>query len=74
MRQPDFHTGQLPQQGSKLFEDAIAGGTQARIMRWQVDAFILSQCVARVLKNILLLDTCRTLDPQIDDSGQFVGG
>jgi hypothetical protein len=27
MRQPDFHAGELPQQGSELFEDPIAGRT-----------------------------------------------
>lgn len=63
MRQPDFHPGELSQQASKLFEDAIAGSTQARIMRWQIHAFFLSQCFARVLKNVLLLDAGRTLDP-----------
>jgi len=74
MRKPDFHAGELPQQPSQLFKDAVAGWTQARIMRDQIDAFLLGQCFARMLKDVLLLDARGTLKPQIDDSGQFVGG
>jgi hypothetical protein len=69
MRQPDFHAGQLPQQSSELLEDAIAGRAQAGIMRPQIHAFVLSQGFARVLKNVLLLNTSRTLQPQVNEGG-----
>lgn len=69
MRQPDFHAGQLPQQSSELLEDAIAGRTQAGIMRRQIHAFVLRQCFARVLKYVLLLNPSRTLQPQVNDGG-----
>jgi len=74
MRKPDFHAGELPQQGSELFEDSVAGRTQPWIMRWQIHTFFLGQCFARMLKDVLLLDTSWTLDPEIDDSSQFVRG
>ena len=74
MRQPDFHAGELPQQASELFEDPIAGRTQPWIMGREIHAFLLRQCFTWMLKDVLLLNACRTLDPQIDDSGQLVGG
>jgi hypothetical protein len=74
MRQPDFHAGELPQHGSELFEDAIACRTQPWIMGREIHAFLLGQCFTGMLKEVLLLNACRTLHPQIDDAGQFVGG
>src|SRR5881296_4684300 len=74
MGQPYFHAGELPQQGSELFEDPVAGRTQPWIMGRQIHAFLLGQCFTGMLKDVLLLNACRTLDPQIDDSGQLVGG
>lgn len=74
MRQPDFHAGELPQQCSKLFKDPIAGRAEPRVAGVDIDAFFLSQCFARMLKDVLLLNTRRTLNPQIDDPGEFVGG
>ena len=73
MCQPDFHAGELSQQGSELLEDPIACRTQPWIMRDEIHAFLLSQRFTWMLKDVLLLDACRTLDPQIDDSGQLVG-
>ena len=56
MGQPNFHTGELPQQPSELFEDPIAGRTQPWIVGWQIHALLLSQSFAWMLKNVLLLD------------------
>lgn len=63
MRQPDFHADELPQQGSELFEDPIAGRTQPWITGRQIHTFVLSQRLTWMLKEVLLLKTCRTLAP-----------
>ena len=63
MGQPDFHAGELPQQGSQLFQDAIAGRTQSWITRRQIDSFLLGQGFPWMLQDVLLLKACRTLDP-----------
>src|SRR5207253_8650420 len=42
MGQPNFHTGELPQQPSELFEYPIAGRTQPWIVGWQIHALLLS--------------------------------
>ena len=74
MRQPDFHAGQLPQQSSELFKNPVAGSTQPWIVSGKIHALLLSECVARMLKDVLLLDTGGTLHPQIHDSPELVGG
>ena len=74
MRQPDFHAGELPEQGSELFEDPVAGRTEPGIMRGEIHTLLLRQCFTWMLKDVLLLNASRTLDPQIDDSGQLVCG
>jgi hypothetical protein len=63
MRQPDFHAGELPQQGSELFEDPIAGRTQPWITGRQIHTSVLSQCLTWMLEDVFLLKACRTLDP-----------
>ena len=63
MRQPDFHAGELPQEGSELFKDPIAGRTQPWITGRQIHTLVLSQCLTWMLEDVFLLKACRTLDP-----------
>ncbi len=72
MGQPYFHAGELPQQPSKLFEDAVAVRTQPWIVGWQIHALLLSQSFTGMLKDVLLLNAGRTFDTQIHDSGEFI--
>jgi hypothetical protein len=73
MRQPDFHAGQLPQQCSELFEDPITRWTQAGIVGGEIHAFLLGERFAWMLKDVLLLNARRAFEPQVHDSGEFVG-
>ena len=63
MRHPDFHAGKVPQQGSEFCKDPIAGRTQPRITGRQIHTLVLGQGLTWMLKDVLLLNVCRTLDP-----------
>ena len=73
MGQPDFHTGELPQQCSELFEDPVTGRAQAGIVGGEIHAFFLTERFAWMLKDVLLLNARRVFELQVYDFGEFVG-